>query len=120
RRVLCKIPSSGGSPQPISTGGGPSPTEPDWSPDGNWIAFTAQFGRRFQIYVVPAGGGAGVLVGGGGEPSWGANSRPLAFASGNGGAGEYVLSLLDLPTKQYKDVSRLSGSNSKSQPSWAK
>jgi len=120
RRTLCKIPSSGGSPQPISTGGVPSPTEPDWSPDGKWIAFTAQFGKSFQIYVVPAAGGAGTSLVEGEDPSWAPNSRTLAFARRNGGSGDYVLSLLDVPTKQYKDVSRLSGSNSQSQPSWAR
>jgi TolB protein len=120
RRVLCKIPSAGGSPQTISTSGVPSPTEPDWSPDGKWIAFTAQFGRSFQIYVVPAGGGAATSLVEGEDPSWASNSRTLAFARRNGGSGDYVLSLLDVPTKQYKDVSRISGSNSQSQPSWAR
>ncbi len=120
RRVLCKVPSSGGSPQTISTGGVPSPTEPDWSPDNKWIAFTAQFGGSFQIYVVPSAGGAATSLTEGEDPSWSANSRTLAFARRNGGTGDYVLSLLDVPTKQYKDVSRISGSNSQSQPSWAK
>jgi TolB protein len=120
RRVLCKIPSSGGSPQQIPTSGVPSPTEPDWSPDGKWIAFTAQFSGSFQIYIVPAGGGAAISLVEGEDPSWGPNSRTLAFARRNHGAGDYVLSLLDVPTKQYKDVSRLSGSNSQSQPSWAR
>ncbi len=34
----------------------PNPTEPDWSPDGKWIAFTSQMGE-FNICVVPADGG---------------------------------------------------------------
>jgi TolB protein len=120
RRVLCKIPSSGGSPQQISTSGAPSPTEPDWSPDGKWIAFTVQFGKSFQIYVVPAGGGAAIPLVEGEDPSWASNSRTLVFARRNSATGNYVLSLLDVPTKQYKDVSRISGSNSQSQPSWAR
>jgi len=118
RRSLCKIPAGGGSVQTITTGGVPSPTEPDWSPDGKWIAFTAQF-RNFQICIVPASGGTATMLVEGEDPSWSPNSRTLAYCRRQGG-GDYVLSLLDVPTKQYKDVSRISGSNSQSQPSWAR
>jgi Tol biopolymer transport system component len=52
------------------------------------------------------------------DPSWAPNSRTLIFARRTGDG--YILSLLDVPTKQVKDVSRISGSNSQSQPSWAK
>ena len=38
------------------TSGASNPTEPDWSPDGKWIAFTSQMGE-FDICVVPADGG---------------------------------------------------------------
>jgi TolB protein len=118
RRTLCKIPASGGALQVIGTSGTPSPTEPDWSPDGKWIAFTAQYRSGFQICVVPAEGGAATLLVEGEDPSWAPNSRTLAFNRRRGG--RYVLSLLDVPTKQYKDVSRISGITSQSQPSWAK
>jgi TolB protein len=119
RRALCKVPASGGALQTVMTGGTPSPTEPDWSPDGKWIAFTAQYRSGFQICVVPAQGGAAVGLVEGEDPSWAPNSRTLAFCRRRGGA-NYVLSLLDVPTKQYKDVSRISGISSQSQPSWAK
>jgi TolB protein len=118
RRSLCKIPAGGGAVQTISTGGVPSPTEPDWSPDGKWIAFTAQF-KTFQVCVVPASGGTATVLVEGEDPSWSPNSRTVAYCRRSGG-GDYVLSLLDVPTKQYKDVSRISGSNSQSQPSWAR
>jgi TolB protein len=118
RRSLCKVPVGGGLPQRISTGGVPSPTEPDWSPDGKWIAFTAQFRNSFQIYVVPASGGSATGLVEGEDPTWAPNSRTLAYCRRQGD--RYILSLLDVPTKQYKDVSRISGSNSQSQPSWAK
>ena len=117
-RTLCKVPASGGAIQTISTGGTPSPTEPDWSPDGEWIAFTAQYRSGFQICVVPAKGGAATTLVEGEDPSWAPNSRTLAFGRRRGGL--YTLSLLDVPTKQYKDVSRISGISSQSQPSWAK
>jgi TolB protein len=117
RRALRKISPSGGEPQVISTAGAPNPTEPDWSPDGQWIAFTSQT-RSFQICVVPSKGGPAVALVEGEDPSWAPNSRTLACARRQGG--RYVLSLLDVPTKQVKDVSRISGSNSQSQPGWAR
>lgn len=117
RRTLCKIPAAGGSLQAISTGGVPNPTEPDWSPDGKWIAFTSQT-RSFSVCVVPANGGTATTLVTGEDPSWAPNSRTLIFAR-NTGKGS-VLSLLDVPTKQYKDVSRTTGSNSQSQPAWAR
>ena len=117
-RTLCKVSPSGGTLQRIATGGMPSPTEPDWSPDGEWIAFTAQFRSGFQICVVPAKGGTVTSLVEGEDPSWAPNSRTLAYGRRSGG--RYVLSLLDVPTKQYKDVSRVSGISSQSQPSWAR
>jgi TolB protein len=116
-RTLKKISASGGSSQTIKTATAPSPTEPDWSPDGKWIAFTSQT-RSFQICVVEASGGTATTLVEGEDPSWSPNSRTLIYGRRHDGG--YTLSLLDVPTKQYKDISRISGSNSQSQPSWAK
>ena len=115
RRSLCKIPASGGVVQRISTAGVSNPSEPDWSPDGKWIVFTAQMGD-FNLCVVPAAGGTATVLVSGEDPSWAPNSRTVVYARRQGG--RRVLSLLDVPTKQTKDVARISGSNS--QPSWAK
>ena len=117
-RTISRIPASGGAPQTVRTSGTPNPTEPDWSPDGKWIAYT-MMGRIFQICVVPADGSAPAEVLTEGEdPSWAPNSRTLIFSRRTGG--HEVLSLLDVPTKQVKDISRPSGSSSQSQPSWAR
>lgn len=116
RRVLCKIPSMGGHAQRVPTPGILNPTSPSWSPDGKWIAFTEQL-REFVICVMPAGGGQVTELVPGEDPSWSPNSRTLVYTRRDGGGG-HVLSLLDVPTKQYKDVSRIAGNNS--QPSWAK
>jgi TolB protein len=116
RRSLCKVSASGGTIQRISTSGISNPSEPDWSPDGKWIVFTAQMGD-FSLCVVPAAGGTATVLVSGEDPSWAPNSRTVVYARRSQN-GRRVLSLLDVPTKQTKDISRISGSNS--QPSWAK
>jgi TolB protein len=117
RRSLCKISASGGAIQRIPTSGVLNPTEPDWSPDGKLIVFTAMMGG-FQICVVSSQGGKAFELTAGEDPSWAPNSRTVVFARRRGGV--RTLSLLDVPTKQVKDVSRFSGNSSQSQPSWAK
>jgi TolB protein len=118
RRALSRVPAEGGHMERIPTGGISNPSEPDWSPDGKWIAFTSQYLGGFNICVVPAEGGTAIPLVSGEDPSWAPNSRTLIFVR-RGGGGNRTLSLLDVPTKQVKDVPRVSGS-SNSQPSWAK
>jgi len=115
RRVLAKVSASGGAVQRIPTPEAPNPTEPDWSPDGKWIAFTSQTGE-FDICVVPAGGGAPTVLVAGEDPSWSPNSRTLMFTRRV--ASRYTLSVLDVFTKQVKDIARISGKDS--QPAWAR
>jgi TolB protein len=116
RRTLSRIPAGGGHAQRVSTPGILNPTSPSFSPDGKWLAFTEQT-RDFTICVMPATGGQVTELVPGEDPSWSPNSRTLVYTRREAGGGR-VLSLLDVPTKQYKDVSRLTGNNS--QPSWAK
>ncbi len=113
-RRLAKVPADGGEVQVIHTTGAPNPTEPDWSPDGKWIAFTSQAGD-FNICVVPADGSADPVVLAAGEnPSWAPNSRTLICSH----SVRYLqtLSVLDVFTKQVKDIARIAGSDS--EPAW--
>ena len=114
--MLAKVPADGGALQVIHTAGVSNPTEPDWSPDGKWIAFTRQ-AYEFDICVVPADGSIPptVLVRGE-DPSWSPNSRTLVFTRRSGGT--YALSVLDVMTKQVKDIRRTTGNDS--QPAWAR
>jgi TolB protein len=111
---LYTIPASGGEMkrlpvQAVNT------TEPDWSPDGQSIAFTAQMGG-FQIGVFDVKTQGTTFLTAGEDPSWAPNSRTLIFCHRVGE--KYVLSLLDVPTKQVKNIGQISGSCS--QPAWEK
>ncbi len=117
RRALRKVPATGGTAQAIPLGYIPNPTEPDCSPDGKLLALTSQTGG-FSICAAKIDGSDATVLVEGEDPSWAPNSRTLIFARRQGG--NYVLSLLDVPTKQVKTITRISGSNSQSQPSWAR
>lgn len=116
RPSLYTIPASGGTAKRLTTGI-INATEPDWSPDGKQIAFTQMSGREnFKVCVVPAAGGAAEVVADGEDPSWGPNSRTLAINVRKNN--ERRLVLLDVPTRQRKDLPLNSGSCS--QPSWGR
>lgn len=115
---LYTIPVAGGAMQSLNTGGIRGTTEPDWSPDGKWIAFTRMGrGQNFEVYVMPAGGGAARKVVDGEDPTWAPNSRTLVVAR-RAKDGQRRLSLLDVPTGHVKDALSVPGSCS--QPSWAR
>ncbi|MBI2956964.1 MAG: serine/threonine-protein kinase [Acidobacteria bacterium] len=64
-------------------------SQPAWSPDGEWIAFTAGWAASLHIYAVPAEGGAGRRLTEEGSsalmPSWSPDGRWLFFSSDRGG-----------------------------------
>ena len=113
--ALFVVSANGGSMRKLGAVGAANCTEPDWSPDGKSIVFTRLAGD-FEICVVPAGGGSVTPLVAGEDPSWAPNSRTVIFTRRV--KGKRVVSLLDVPTKQTKDIQQTSGSCS--QPSWAK
>jgi TolB protein len=108
--------SGGGKRRPLAISGAPNPSEPDWSPDGKWLAFTTLTRAGFTICIGSPQGGSAIPVVAGEDPSWAPNSRALMYCSGPDHAKK--LSLLDVPTKQVKTLARILESNSS--PSWAK
>lgn len=116
RRFLAKISPNGGPIQRLNITEVVNPSEPDWSPDGKWISFTSQM-RDFHVCIVPASGGEARILATGEDPSWAPNSRTLVFTR-RGSGGKRFLSLLDVPTKQSKDIAQSLGACT--QPSWSR
>jgi WD40-like Beta Propeller Repeat len=75
-----------------------------WSPDGEWIAFTAQTqGSRANAYVVPADGGTPSPIGSGQKsyayPEWSPDGRSILFTViGEGRPPKMELQILDRST----------------------
>lgn len=117
RAGLYKVNADGGPVQKLRIGGAYGHiTEPDWSPDGKTIVFTSNTGG-FTLYAVPADGGNAEKLVQGEDASWAPNSRTVIFTRREND--RRVLSLLDVPTKHFKNVpEKFSGSSS--QPSWAR
>jgi len=60
--------------------------DPAISPDGQWLAFTANENGRAEVFVTtfPAPGGRYVVsLGGGTDPTWSGDSRTLYYQQGN-------------------------------------
>ncbi len=50
------VPRAGGSARRLTSFQGQT-TNPHFSPDGRWIAFSGEYAGNFDVYVVPADGG---------------------------------------------------------------
>ena len=108
---LYRISASGGQGQLISTGHSYC-TEPNWSPDGKKIAFNVRGGGEFQVAILDLGGGGSRIVSSGENPVWGADSRHIIFAEGDG------LYLLDTVTSRKSKI--LDGVGKITEPSWSR
>ena len=110
---LYRISAGGGSGSRLGTGFGYC-TEPDWSPDGKRVAFNVRENGGFAVAVLDLNaGGARVVAPEGEGPVWGADSRHVLFATGDG------LTILDVPTGKKTRVAV--GSVGKvSEPTWSR
>ena len=60
--------------------------QPQFSPDGQWIAYSSNESGDFEVYVQPITGGVkrAISSGGGREPRWSRDGRELFYRSGDG------------------------------------
>jgi Tol biopolymer transport system component/DNA-binding winged helix-turn-helix (wHTH) protein len=69
-----------------------------WSPDGRFIAYSADKGGKFDIWVEPVSGGEAVQVthgpGHNWQPDWSPDGKQIAFRSERGGGGLYAVPAL--------------------------
>ena len=108
---LYRVGSGGGTGRLVPTGFGYC-TEPNWSPDGQRIAFNVRSGGGFSIAVLDLTSGAVRIVGQGENPVWGADSRHLIYSNGS------TISLLDVPTG--KSIPVISGLGKVTEPTWTR
>ncbi len=89
-------------------------TDPEFSPDGRQIAFTARSGSDLAVVIrdYPAGETRIVRGGGAQHPTWSPNGRYLAYAQGG------ALWLHDLRNGERRKL--VSGQGSISEPRWMK
>ena len=86
----------------MTTAPAPNPTEPDWSPDGKWIAFTSQTGD-FNICVMSADGSISRRFWSRARTRRGRPTRARSFSRGAWAADTRYLCLTFF-TKQVKDM----------------
>jgi len=91
---VCTMPANGGTITRITTQN--EAETPDWSHDGNWIAFFSQFPDVMSVWKVPSNGGPETRICYGGPfPTWSPNSTMLAFTDyGGTPIGDHIFTVL--------------------------
>ena len=73
-------------------------SEPAWSPDGRFLAYSSDRGGHFEIYVQPVGEGNAVQIthspAHAWQPAWSPDGKRIAFRSEGEGSGLYLVPAL--------------------------
>jgi tricorn protease len=84
---LWRVERSGGAAERLTSGNG-SESNPIFSPDGNWVAFTGEYDGNVDIYIIPANGGEPRRItfhpGADTVSGWTPDGRSIVFLSGRG------------------------------------
>lgn len=82
---LWKVSRDGGAAERLTSGTG-TETAPQFSPDGNWVAFTGEYDGNVDVYVIPSTGGEPRRItyhpGGDQVIGWTPDGKSVVFLSG--------------------------------------
>ncbi len=84
------LPAKDGTPRNLTRTSAVFERDPSWSPDGRWIAYTADASGEYELYVTPADGKgpARALTSGSkfyrGRPTWSPDSKHIVFTDKTG------------------------------------
>lgn len=108
---LYRISASGGPSHLVPTGFGYA-TEPNWSPNGERVAFNVRSGGAFAVAVLDLKSGAAHIVAQGENPVWGPDSQHLLFSTKD--------SLVLFDVQHGKGISIVTGLGQVTEPSWSR
>lgn len=94
RGMLFLVDTPGGDPRCVTPGGG-EVSNPEWSPDGAWIAYTSSVTGGGDVYVMPSSGGASsrLTFHSGEDLVLGWEEGSILFSSSREGGDEWVYSV---------------------------
>ena len=112
---LWMVPSTGGSLTPLTTDRTPD-WDPEWSPDGQAIAFYAYRSGNREVWVMPTEGGPArqLTHAGGGNPTWAPDAQSIAFVSHRAG----VANIWIIPANG-GEARQLTSGGRNSEPHWS-
>jgi TolB protein len=108
---LYRISALGGASHLVSTGFGYA-TEPNWSPNGERVAFNVRSSGAFAVALLDLKSGISRIVAQGENPVWGPDSEHLIYSTKN--------SLVLFDIQHGRGVPIVTGLGGVSEPSWSR